>query len=55
MKVQEHATAGQEHISFLKMLFLLLVVNLDCLKRSVSVEKWFEIHEMQKNNFTSLI
>lgn len=47
MKVQEHATAGQEHISVLEMVFLMLVVHLDSLKRNVSVGNWFEIHETE--------
>ena len=51
MKVQEHTTAGQEHIAVLEMVFLMLVVNLDSLKRSVSVGNWFEVHEMEQNNF----
>jgi hypothetical protein len=55
MKVQEHVTACQEHISFLEMLFLMLVINLDSLKRSVSVENWFETHKVQTNDFTRLI
>jgi hypothetical protein len=37
VKVQEYVTAGQEHFSFLKLVFLMLVVKLDDLKRSVSV------------------
>ena len=51
MKVQEYATAGQEHISVLEMVFLMLVVKLDSLERSVLVGNWFEINEMEKNNF----
>jgi hypothetical protein len=53
--VQEHATTGQENISFLKMVLLLLAAKIDSLKRSSSVGNWFEIHEMKKNNFTRLI
>jgi hypothetical protein len=37
------------------MVFLMLVVNLDSLKLSVSVGNWFQIHGMEKNNFTRLI
>jgi hypothetical protein len=30
----------------------MLVVNIDSLQRNVSVGIWFEIHEMEKNDFT---
>ncbi len=52
MKVQEHVTAGQQQISFLKTVFLMSVAQVDSLKRSVLVGNWFEIYEMAKNNFT---
>jgi hypothetical protein len=55
VKVQEHATAGEEHISILKLVFLMLVVKLDKLKQSVSVGNWFEIGKMEKNDFIKLI
>jgi hypothetical protein len=52
MKVQEHAIAAEKHISILELMFSMLVVNIDSLKRNVSVGNWFEIHEMEKNDFT---
>jgi hypothetical protein len=33
----------------------MLVVNLDGQKQNNSVGNWFEIHEIEKNNFTRLI
>jgi hypothetical protein len=42
-------------ISHSEMVCLMLFVNLDSLKRNVSIENWFGIHEKEKNNFTKLI
>jgi hypothetical protein len=52
MKVQEYAIAAEKHILVLELAFFMLVVNIDSLKRNVSIENWFEIHEMEKNDFT---
>jgi hypothetical protein len=52
MKVQEYAIAAEKHILILELAFFMLVVNIDSLKRNVSIENWFEIHEMDKNHFT---
>jgi hypothetical protein len=30
----------------------MLFVNIDRLKRNVSIGNWFDIHEMEKNDFT---
>jgi hypothetical protein len=37
------------------MMFLMLIINLGGLKRSVSVGNRFEMHEMGENDFTRLI
>jgi hypothetical protein len=37
------------------MMFLMLIINLDGLKRSVSVRNRFEMHEIGGNDFTKLI
>jgi hypothetical protein len=37
------------------MMFLMLIINLDGLKRSVSVGNRFEMYEMGENDFTRLI
>jgi len=48
--VQEHAIAAEKHISVLNVV-LMLVVNIDSLKRNVSVGNWFETGEIKKNDF----
>jgi hypothetical protein len=32
----------------------MLVLNIDSLKRNVSVENWFEIYEIEKNDSTKV-
>jgi hypothetical protein len=38
MKVQEYAIAAEKHILVLELAFFMLVVNIDSLKRNVSIE-----------------
>jgi hypothetical protein len=52
MKVQKHAIASTKHISTLELVFFMLVVNIDSLKRNVSIGNWFDIHDMEKNDST---
>jgi hypothetical protein len=55
MKVQEHTMAAEKHVSLLEVKLFMLTVNLDSLKRNISVGNWFEIHEMEKNGLIRLI
>jgi hypothetical protein len=55
MKVQEHTIAAEKHVSPLEVELFMLAVNLDSLKRNISVSTWFEIHEMEKNGLIRLI
>jgi hypothetical protein len=55
MKVQEHTIAAEKHVSLLEVELFMLAVNLDSLKRNISVSNWFEIHEMEKNGLIRLI
>jgi hypothetical protein len=38
MKVQEYAIAAEKHILVLELAFFMLVVNIDSLKRNISID-----------------